>query len=80
MIPKLDKKELRKKIISLYKRYLSGEDIISEAQSYFMDYSGAEIFLDETLNNAIGYLENIGWNLKPQKEKVKYFVENLQKE
>jgi len=57
MASKLNKNELRKEIINLYEKYLSGKDIISEAQKYFMDYSGAKMFLDETLNGAIGYLE-----------------------
>lgn len=64
----------------MYEKYLSGKDIISEAQKYFMDYSGAKMFLDETLNGAIGYLENIGWGLNPQENIAKEIFENLQKE
>jgi len=45
-----------------------------------MDYSGAKMFLDETLNGAIGYLENIGWGLNPQENIAKEIFENLQKE
>ena len=63
----------------MYEKYLLGEDIVSQAKVYFENYSGAQMFLDETMNEAIGDLENIGWDLEPQDPIAQKIFENLKK-
>jgi len=63
---RLDISELREYLIDLYERFLSGEDIRKEARKAFGDYRGAHRFTSENMEKAIGYLEDIGWEIPPE--------------
>lgn len=85
---RLDIKELREYLIDLYERFLSGEDIRGEARKVFGDYVGSHKFLSENMTGAIGYLEDIGWNIpqevshlpKPPREFALDILKSLKKE
>ena len=80
MTPKIDKAKLKKELKELYRNFLLGEDIVSEAKTYFQNYSGAQTLLDKAMNDAVGYLENIGWNLEPKEDIAKEILEELEKD
>ena len=58
--------ELREYLIDIYERIVSGEDVRAEARKVFKDYRGASRFISETMQEALGYLEDIGWNISPE--------------
>jgi hypothetical protein len=74
-----NEKKLKTLIIEVYERYISGKNIRKEAQDLFLEYNGAEMFLSEEMNDAIGYLETIGWDLNPNQKIAKKILENLKK-
>lgn len=60
---RLDIKELREYLIELYERILDGEDVRAEARKTFGDYRGSYKFTSDVVTEAIGFLEDIGWEI-----------------
>ncbi|OGJ16714.1 hypothetical protein A3K74_00670 [Candidatus Pacearchaeota archaeon RBG_13_33_26] len=85
---RLDIKELREYLIDLYERILSGENVKEEAKKVFNDYMGSSKFISETMQEALGYLEDIGWEIpqsishieKSPKETVLDILNSLKEE
>lgn len=85
---RLDVKELREYLIDLYERILRGEMVQDEAKKIFRDYMGSSKFISEIMQEALGYLEDIGWNIpqeishipKPPRELALEILESLKKE
>ncbi|MDO8467849.1 MAG: hypothetical protein Q7S56_02795 [Nanoarchaeota archaeon] len=62
--------ELREYLIDLYERFLQGEDIRATARKVFNDYRGSSRFISEDMQKAIGFLEDIGWDIPPQVSRI----------
>lgn len=84
---RLNIKELREYLIDLYERFLSGEDIRAEASKTFNDYIGAREFIPSEMTDAIGYLEDLGWeipfelnHISNPKEHASKILEDLKKD
>ena len=85
---RLDTKELREYLIDLYERILSGENVKDEAKKVFGDYFGSYRFTSDAISDAIGFLEDVGWEIpieishlpKSKKEFAKDILNSLKKE
>ena len=73
----LNQKELKKFVLELYAKYVGGDKINDTAKKIFLDYSGAEQFIENKLYEAILYLETIGWELNPSMKEAKEILPNL---